>query len=153
MKFAMNGALTIGTLDGANVEILDAVGADNIFIFGQTADEVLATRQRGYDPQATIEADPRLKRVVDQIASGAFSPEEPERFTAIVDNLRHHDWFQVCADFAAYFDAQRIVDAAWQKPDDWARRAVLNTAMMGRFSSDRTIRGYARDVWGVTPEF
>lgn len=153
MKFAMNGALTIGTLDGANVEILDAVGADNIFIFGHTADEVLAIRQKGYDAQAAIEADPRLKQVVEQIASGHFSPQEPGRFTALVDNLRHHDWFQVCADFSSYYAMQREVDAAWRDPDAWARKAVLNTARMGRFSSDRTIRGYARDVWSVTPEF
>ena len=153
MKFAMNGALTIGTLDGANVEILEAVGADNIFIFGHTAEEVLSIRQAGYNPQSAIDAEPRLAQVIEQIASGHFSPQEPRRFAALVDNLRHHDWFQVCADFSAYYDAQRAVDDAWRHPDDWARRAVLNVARMGRFSSDRTIRGYARDVWGVTPEY
>jgi len=153
MKFAMNGALTIGTLDGANVEIRDAVGADNIFIFGQTAAEVEATRAGGYSPAAAIAADPRLAEVVDQIAGGAFSGGDKGRFAPLVDNLRHHDWFQVCADFTSYWDAQRVVDAAWAQPDDWTRRAVLNTARMGMFSSDRTIRGYARDVWGVTPAF
>ena len=153
MKFAMNGALTIGTLDGANVEIRDAVGAENIFIFGQTAAEVLATRAGGYSPSAAIAADPRLAEVVDQIAGGAFSGGDKGRFAPLVDNLRHHDWFQVCADFTSYWDAQRLVDAAWAKPEDWTRRAVLNTARMGMFSSDRTIRGYARDVWGVTPAF
>jgi len=153
MKFAMNGALTIGTLDGANVEIRDAVGPDNIFIFGQTAAEVEATREGGYSPAAAIAADPRLAEVVDQIAGGAFSGGDKGRFAPLVDNLRHHDWFQVCADFTSYWDAQRVVDAAWAQPDDWTRRAVLNTARMGMFSSDRTIRGYARDVWGVTPAF
>lgn len=153
MKFAMNGALTIGTLDGANVEIRDAVGDDNIFIFGQTADEVTATRANGYDPSAAIAADPRLAEVVDQIAQGAFSPGDPGRFAALVDNLRNHDWFQVAADFTAYYDRQRDVDLAWADPDDWTRRAIVNVAHMGRFSSDSTIRGYARDIWGVTPLF
>ncbi len=153
MKFAMNGALTIGTLDGANVEILEAVGADNIFIFGATADEVLARRQAGYDPSAAIAADPRLAEVVDQIAAGAFSHGDRDRFGPLVDNLRHHDWFQVAADFTAYWDAQRAVDRAWAAPDDWARRAILNAVCMGHFSSDRTIRGYAKEVWGVEPAF
>ena len=153
MKFALNGALTIGTLDGANVEIRDAVGAENIFIFGQTAEAVQATRAAGYDPAAAIAADPRLAEVVDQIEAGAFSGGDGERFRALVDNLRGHDWFQVCADFTAYWDCQRAVDRAWADPDDWTRRAVLNTARMGRFSSDRTIRGYAAEVWDVAPLF
>jgi starch phosphorylase len=153
MKFAMNGALTIGTLDGANVEIMEACGADNIFIFGQTADEVLATREAGYSPSSFIERDPRLAEVVDQIAAGAFSGGDAERFRPLVDNLRGHDWFQVCADFTSYWDKQREVDAAWGEADLWVRKAVLNTATMGVFSSDRTIRGYARDVWGVKPAF
>jgi starch phosphorylase len=131
MKLSLNGALTIGTLDGANVEI----------------------REKGYDPNAAIEADPRLAHVVEQIESGQFSPGEPDRFRALVDNLRYHDWFQVCADFSAYYAIQREIDKAWQDPETWARKAVLNAAKMGRFSSDRTIRGYARDVWGVKPEF
>jgi starch phosphorylase len=153
MKFAMNGALTIGTLDGANVEILEAVGADNIFIFGQNADEVLARRHAGYNPSGCIADDPRLSEVVDQIASGVFSRGDRDRYGALVDNLRHHDWFQVAADFTAYYDCQRRVDAAWADPDAWARSAVLNAMRMGQFSSDRTIRGYAKDVWGVTPAF
>jgi starch phosphorylase len=153
MKFSMNGALTVGTLDGANVEIREAVGPDNIFIFGHTADEVLEIRRRGYDPNAVIAADPRLARVVEQIEDGTFSPDEPNRFAALVDNLRHHDWFQVCADFGSYYTCQREIDKAWQRPEDWARTAILNAAGMGMFSSDRTIRGYARDVWDVVPEF
>jgi starch phosphorylase len=153
MKFAMNGALTIGTLDGANVEILDAVGAEHIFIFGQNADEVLARRHAGYNPSGCIADDPRLAEVVDQIAQGAFSRGDRDRYGALVDNLRHHDWFQVCADFTAYYDCQRRVDAAWADPDAWTRSAVLNAMRMGGFSSDRTIRGYAKDVWDVTPAF
>jgi starch phosphorylase len=153
MKFAMNGALTIGTLDGANVEMLEAVGPDNIFIFGHDAAEVMAIRNGGYDPSSCIAADPRLAEVVEQLAAGVFSPEEPNRFAALVDNLRHHDWFQVAADFTAYYEMQRSIDAEWRDQDTWRRRAILNVARMGVFSSDRTIRGYAKDVWGVTPAF
>ncbi|MFN3613035.1 MAG: glycogen/starch/alpha-glucan phosphorylase, partial [Rubrimonas sp.] len=153
MKFAMNGALTVGTLDGANVEIMEAVGAENIFIFGQTAEEVLATRAAGYDPSTFIARDPRLAEVIDQIEAGAFSGGDAERFRPLVDNLRRHDWFQVCADFTAYWDCQRRIDAAWADPESWTRMAILNTARMGMFSSDRTIRGYARDVWNVEPAF
>jgi starch phosphorylase len=149
MKFAMNGALTIGTLDGANVEIKDRVGDDNIFIFGLNADEVTERRAEGYRPWEVIEASPRLSEVVRQIEEGVFSPEDPGRFRPLVDNLRGHDWFMVCADFDAYYEAQRRVDAAWRDRDSWIRSAVLNTAPMGWFSSDRTIRGYARDVWEV----
>ncbi len=153
MKLAMNGALTIGTLDGANVEIGDAVGRDNIFIFGLTAEEVAATRANGYDPGARIAEDARLAEVMDQIAAGAFSPDDPERYRGLVDNLRNHDWFMVAADFTAYWEAQRKVDAAWQDRNGWVHKAVLNTARMGWFSSDRTIRGYARDIWNAEPQF
>ena len=147
MKFAMNGALTIGTMDGANVEIHERVGDDNIFIFGLTADEVAARREHCYNPSDAIAASPRLAEVVDQIERGVFSPDDPERYRSLVDNLRGHDWFLVCADFEAYYQAQRKVDAAWQDKKSWTRTAVLNAAPMGWFSSDRTIRGYAKDVW------
>jgi starch phosphorylase len=153
MKFAMNGALTVGTLDGANVEIREAVGEENIFIFGNTAEQVSLLRAEGYEPSRFIEADPALGEVIDQIAEGRLSPEEPGRYAALVDDLRGHDWFQVCADFSAYYAAQRRVDAVWRDEEAWTRMAVLNTARMGRFSSDRTIRGYAREVWGVSPAF
>ena len=153
MKLAMNGALTVGTADGANVEIGEAVGRDNIFIFGLTAGEVAAIRAAGHRPERCIAADPRLAEVLEQIASGVFSPDDPHRYAALVDNLRNHDWFMVCADFAAYWTAQRRIDALWREPDDWTRRAVLNVAGMGRFSSDRTIRGYARDIWDADPAF
>ena len=153
MKLAMNGALTIGTLDGANVEIADAVGRDNIFIFGLTADEVAASRDAGYDPSAFIAAEPRLAEVLEQIAAGAFSPDDPQRYADLVENLHRSDWFMLAADFADYWDAQRRVDAAWQQRDGWFRSAVLNTAHMGWFSSDRTIRGYARDIWNAETAF
>ena len=153
MKLAMNGALTVGTLDGANVEIGEAVGWDNIFIFGRTAEEVAASRAAGYRPEGHIAADPPLAEVLGQIASGLFSPDDPHRYAALVDGLRTHDWFMVAADFAAYRNIQQRVDAAWRDRDDWNRRAVLNIARMGRFSSDRTVRGYARDIWDATPAF
>jgi starch phosphorylase len=149
MKFAMNGALTVGTLDGANVEIREQVGPDNIFIFGLTAGEVAARRAAGTNPGAAIAADPRLAEVLDQIEQGVFSPEDPGRFRPLVDNLRHHDWFMVCDDFTAYYDTQRQIDRAWHDQEDWQRRAVLNVAPMGRFSADRTIRGYAEEIWGA----
>jgi starch phosphorylase len=149
MKFALNGALTIGTLDGANVEISERVGAENIFIFGLKADEVLATRQKGYHPAKTITASPALLDALDQIWSGAFSPGDPGRYRPLVDNLNNHDYFLVTADFDAYATAQRKIDKAYGERDAWLRSAVLNTAHSGWFSSDRTIRGYARDIWSV----
>ncbi|MBK0397837.1 glycogen/starch/alpha-glucan phosphorylase [Limibaculum sp. M0105] len=153
MKLAMNGALTIGTMDGANVEIHEAVGADNIFIFGLDAEDVSRLRAEGYDPGAHVARSGRLSEVVAQIRAGVFSDGDGERHRAVADNLTGHDWFMVAADFDTYWDAQRRVDAAWADPNGWARKAVLNIAPMGRFSSDRTIRGYARDVWQVTPQF
>lgn len=153
MKLALNGALTIGTLDGANVEIGEAVGADNIFIFGMTADEVTQLRSNGYHPSEVISGDPRLAEVIDQIGAGMFSPDDPNRYGSLVSNLREHDWFLVAADFTAYYDTQRKVDIAWRDREAWTRSAILNTANMGRFSSDRTIRGYARDIWEVEPAF
>ena len=153
MKLAMNGALSVGTLDGANIEIGEAVGWENIFIFGLSAEEVAAERAAGYRPESRIAADPRLGEVLDQIASGLFSPGDPDRFAALIDNLRHHDWFMVATDFAAYWKIQRRIDAAWREREDWNRRAVLNTARMGWFSSDRTVRGYARDIWDATAAF
>ncbi|MEL6336105.1 MAG: glycogen/starch/alpha-glucan phosphorylase [Pseudomonadota bacterium] len=152
MKFAMNGALTIGTNDGANVEIRERVGDDNIFIFGLEAGEVSAKRAEGYDPGHYLRNSARLSEVVDQIRHGVFSDGDGDRFNALLGNLWHHDWFMVAADFEAYWAAQRRADAIWADPDDWTRRAVLNAAPMGWFSADRTIRGYAAEVWGITPE-
>ena len=153
MKFAMNGALTIGTLDGANVEIREQVGEENIFIFGLTAPEVAKAREEGYDPQAAIAASPALAEVLAQIEGGVFSPGDPDRFKGLVDNLRHHDWFMVTADFQAYLDAQRRVDDTWADQKIWTGRAIINSASMGWFSSDRTIRGYAKDIWGAATAY
>jgi starch phosphorylase len=149
MKLAMNGALTIGTLDGANIEIRDRVGADNIFIFGLTAQEVAAKRAGGYSPSAVIDASRELLQALDAIASGVFAPDEPHRFESLVDGLRDHDWFMVAADFDAYMAAQRRIDVAWRDRAQWTAMAVRNTANMGWFSSDRTISEYATDIWGV----
>ena len=150
MKFAMNGALTIGTLDGANVEIRDHVGEDNIFIFGLTTEQVAATRANGYDPGAIIERTPDLAHVLGAIESGVFSPGEPNRYRDLVNDLRHHDWFLVLADFAAYAGTQRKLDELWTQPMRWTEKAILNTARTAWFSSDRTIREYASDIWGVS---
>ena len=147
MKFALNGALTIGTLDGANVEMRDNVGAENIVIFGMTADEVSKTRGEGHNPRAIIEASTELSQALAAIASGVFSPDDPARFKELVDGLFEHDWFMVAADFDAYAKAQREVDQLWLDPSTWYNKTILNTARMGWFSSDRTIRQYAKEIW------
>lgn len=148
MKFALNGAVTIGTLDGANVEIRDHVGPDNIYIFGMTADEVQAARS-GYVTQAYIEQSPILSEVIEQVRTGFYSPGEPTRHWPVLEKLLRDDYFMVAADFDAYWDAQRRVDHGFAEKDAWSRMAVLNTALSGWFSSDRTIQGYAKDIWGI----
>ncbi|TDL83710.1 glycogen/starch/alpha-glucan phosphorylase [Palleronia sediminis] len=145
MKFALNGALTIGTLDGANVEIRELVGAENFFLFGMTASEVVARREMHDHARAAIEADPRLARALDAIRSGTFG----DRFEAITENVSGQDYFLVSSDFSDYWRASREVDAAWRDRAAWNRMAVLNTARSGWFSSDRTIRGYMRDIWNA----
>lgn len=149
MKFALNGALTIGTLDGANVEMREHVGPENIFIFGLTAQEVEERRARGLDPAANIEADPALAEVLEAVGSGVFSPNDPHRHSGIVDSLRSSDWFLVTDDFTSYSAMQREVDALWHDQRLWREKAILNVARMGWFSSDRTIREYADEIWGV----
>jgi starch phosphorylase len=152
MKFALNGALTVGTLDGANVEIRERVGDENIFIFGMTADEATALRESGeFDPSAAIDADPRLKRALDMIAEGVFSADDPARFKPVVDNLRHSDPFLVTADFAAYYDMQRQIDRAYGDQEAWLTKAIKNTARVGWFSSDRTVADYAGEIWQALP--
>ncbi|MGQ2916936.1 MAG: glycogen/starch/alpha-glucan phosphorylase [Rhizobium oryzihabitans] len=147
MKFALNGALTIGTLDGANVEMLEHVGDENIVIFGMTADEVAKARAEGHNPRAIIEQSAELSQALSSIASGVFSPDDRSRFSALIDGIYNSDWFMVAADFDAYANAQREVDAIWSDPDSWYAKTVRNTARMGWFSSDRTIRQYAADIW------
>jgi starch phosphorylase len=151
MKFMMNGALTIGTLDGANIEIRDAVGPANFFLFGLSASEVQATWARGYRPMDFIDADPELHDVLDLVASGFFSRGDPEVFRPLVDSLRYHDPYLVLADFRSYCDAQEAVSAAYADSEQWTRMSILNTARSGRFSSDRTILEYSRDIWNVEP--
>ncbi|MFV3404713.1 glycogen/starch/alpha-glucan phosphorylase [Pseudomonas sp. NY15463] len=148
MKFALNGALTIGTLDGANVEMCEQVGAENMFIFGLTAQQVGARGKSGdFGATAAITASSRLGDVLQAIRSGVFSPDDPSRYTGLIDGLVGYDRFLVCADFDAYWDAQRRVEELWHTPQEWWRMAVLNTARMGWFSSDRTIREYADEIW------
>ncbi|HEU4454682.1 MAG TPA: glycogen/starch/alpha-glucan phosphorylase [Longimicrobium sp.] len=150
MKFALNGALTIGTLDGANVEIAESVGDDNIFIFGLTADEVEAAKAAGYNPREAYERSPRLRRVLDFLASGRLCPEEPGAYRELVQGLLHHDPYMVLADFDAYVDAQAKVDATYLDQEAWTRMSILNVARCGRFSSDRSVREYAERIWGIS---
>jgi starch phosphorylase len=149
MKFALNGALTIGTLDGANVEIKDRVGDDNIFIFGLTADEVAEKRANGYAPRDVIDQSRELGQAHHAIASGVFSPDDKNRYADLVGGIYDHDWFLCAADFDSYAESQRAVDAAWQDQAAWRAKAIRNIANVGWFSSDRTIGEYARDIWGV----
>ncbi len=151
MKFAMNGALTIGTLDGANVEIRDEVGEDNFFLFGLTAPEVKAVRKRGYHPGDYIRESWRLREVVGMLEIGFFSPNEPQRFSEIVQNLRETDPFMVCADFDAYVAAEAGAAEAYRDKRTWARKALLNIAGSARFSSDETVSQYAREIWKIRP--
>ncbi len=153
MKLALNGALTIGTDDGANIEIRQAVGDDNIFIFGLKTPEVMALRQSGYQPMRYYEGNPALKAVLDAISGGQFSPEEPGRYRGLVDSLLWGgDHYLLLADYASYVATQDRVDALYRVPEQWAQRAIANVAGMGPFSSDRTIRAYATEVWNVLPE-
>jgi starch phosphorylase len=149
MKFALNGALTIGTLDGANIEIKDRVGDDNIVIFGLTAEQVAEKRANGYRGRDAVDRSPELQQAINAIASGVFSPDDPNRYKGLMDGLLDHDWFMVAADFDAYADAQRRVDGWWGDQPSWRAATIRNTARVGWFSSDRTISEYARDIWGV----
>ncbi|MEI7833620.1 MAG: glycogen/starch/alpha-glucan phosphorylase, partial [bacterium] len=149
MKFALNGAITIGTLDGANIEILEEVGAENIFIFGNTAAEISALWCDGYNPQTYIDSSPLLTKVIDMLKCDFFSPGQAGLFQPILDELCHHDGFNVCADFDAYVVAQDAVSVAFTDVDRWNRMSILNVARCSKFSSDRTINEYARDIWGV----
>ncbi len=147
MKFGLNGALTIGTLDGANVEMRDNVGDDNIVIFGLQADEVAKIRSEGHNPRAIIEGSRELAQALAAISSGVFSPDDRNRYTALIDGIYSHDWFMVAGDFDAYAAAQREVDQIWTNQSSWYEKTINNTARMGWFSSDRTIRQYANEIW------
>jgi len=151
MKFGMNGALTIGTLDGANVEIRDEVGHDNFFLFGMTAPEVQQCQADGYRPWELYHANDELKSAVDLISSGLFSHGDTELFRPLTDNLIHSDPFMVLADFRAYVDCQRGIDRAYRAAHHWDRMSILNTARMGKFSSDRSIQDYVDQIWKTPP--
>jgi starch phosphorylase len=152
MKFALNGAVTIGTLDGANVEMLEHVGADNIVIFGLTAEEVAERRANGYKPREIIEASPELSQALAAISSGVFSSDAPDRYRELLNGIFDHDWFMVAADFDSYSDSQRRIDELWRDSPNWNAMAIRNVARMGWFSSDRTIRQYATEIWNVPHE-
>ena len=149
MKMMLNGALTIGTMDGANVEIFEHVGDDNIFIFGMSTPEVEARRAKGINSQDCIEKSPILQEVLDAVAHGVFSPDDRDRYKGLVDIVTYHDHFMVSADFDSYFAAQRLVDKKWTDKDAWWASSVINTAKVGWFSSDRTIAEYSREIWNV----
>jgi glycogen phosphorylase len=151
MKFSMNGALTIGTLDGANVEIREDVGPDNFFLFGLTAEQVMETRSSGYRPRDYYERDADLHLVLDRIASGFYSRGDAGLFAPLVDDLLNHDPFFLLADFRSYVDAQRDVERAYDDTDGWTRKSILTVARMGRFSSDRAVREYCERIWHVEP--
>jgi glycogen phosphorylase len=153
MKFALNGALTIGTWDGANIEIANSVGLDNIFIFGNRTEQVTALRASGYNPRRYYDHNYDLKTAIDRIAEGAFSPEEPNRFHDITRTLLESDYYLLLADYADYLATQHRVDELYRRPTEWSRQAILNVAGMGAFSSDRTIREYADEIWNVKPVF
>jgi starch phosphorylase len=152
MKFALNGALTIGTLDGANIEIREAVGAENFFLFGLSAAEVARRKAENYAPRAIYEANPELRLALDQIAGGFFSPRDTDLFRPLVDTLLSHDPFMLLADYQAYIDCQEQVGRAYLRPERWHRMSILNTARMGRFSADRAIQEYCEEIWGVAPQ-
>ncbi len=152
MKLALNGALTIGTLDGANIEIREAVGEENVFIFGLNVHEVEEIRSRGYNPTDYYNGNGELREVLDMIAGGYFAPETPDRFRPVVDTLlKQGDHYLLLADYASYIACQQQTDEVYRDPEAWSRKAILNVARMGRFSSDRTIQEYAAEIWGVTP--
>jgi glycogen phosphorylase len=151
MKFQMNGALTIGTLDGANIEIREEVGPENFFLFGLTAHEVMEARTRGYDPRALYESTPHLKEAVDLLASGYFSRGDKALFEPIIGRMLDRDDYMLMADFPSYVAAQEDVSLAYQDRERWTRMSILNTARSGKFSSDRSIREYCEEIWRVGP--
>jgi glycogen phosphorylase len=151
MKFSLNGALTIGTLDGANVEIREEVGAENFFLFGLTVEQVRELKLRGYRPQEIRDQNDGLRGVLDFIGSGALAGGDTNLFRPLVERLLHEDPFLVLADYQAYVACQDQVSALWRNPQAWTRKSILNVARMGKFSSDRSIRDYCEQVWRVKP--
>jgi starch phosphorylase len=151
MKLALNGAVTIGTLDGANIEIRDRVGSDNFFLFGLDAAQAAALRQGDYSPRSYCARDPELPDAIDAIASGVFSRGDRDAFAPVLDSILGRDEYLVLADYRGYVDCQDAVAETWQDIDRWTRMSILNTARSGFFSSDRTVRDYAHEIWQVGP--
>ena len=151
MKFAMNGAITIGTLDGANIEIREEVGAENFFLFGLTAAEVQQRKAAGYDPRTFYDANPSLKEAIDALASGEFSHGDRGLFEPLVQSLLTSDDYLLLADYQSYVDCQASVSAAYTDKEEWTRMSILNVARIGKFSSDRSIRDYCADIWKTWP--
>ncbi|MCK5101656.1 MAG: glycogen/starch/alpha-glucan phosphorylase, partial [Cyclobacteriaceae bacterium] len=151
MKFTMNGALTIGTLDGANIEIMEEVGEDNFFLFGLKIEQVYALKSQGYNAYSYYESNNDLKKALDMIATGYFSPENRDLFKSIYESLVYQDEYMLLADYESYIDCQDEVDKAFQNQPKWTEMSILNVARSGKFSSDRTIREYCEDIWKVKP--
>lgn len=151
MKFSMNGALTIGTLDGANIEIREEVGAENFFLFGLTSDQVHDLKSQGYNPRDYYNANAQLRDVLDLISSGFFAHGDPNLFKPLVDSLLSHDPYLLLADYQSYIDSQEQVSQAYRNQENWTRMSILNTARMGKFSSDRSVREYTQEIWQVEP--
>ncbi|HBA26715.1 MAG TPA: glycogen phosphorylase, partial [Nitrospinae bacterium] len=150
MKLSLNGALTIGTLDGANIEIMNEVGKDNIFIFGLTTEEVMQIKNSGYNPYDYYEKNQELKEALNMIEKGYFSPENANLFKPIVDSLlRNGDTYMLLADYESYINCQERVSRLYEDRHEWAKKSILNVANMGKFSSDRTIKEYAKEIWGI----
>ena len=151
MKFALNGALTIGTLDGANVEIREEVGAENFFLCGLTTPEVYDLKARGYNPRSYYESNPQLKEVIDLISCGHFSDGDRNLFKPLLDSLFNQDRFMLFADYQSYIDTQAKVSEAYRDTESWTRMSIINSARMGKFSSDRAIWEYCQEIWNVEP--
>jgi starch phosphorylase len=151
MKFAMNGAITIGTLDGANIEIREEVGTENFFLFGLTASEVENKRREGYNPRLAYESNPNLGEVIDSLTSGEFSHGDRALFEPLVNSLLTRDDYMLLADYQSYIDCQDTVSQAYKNQEQWTRMSILNVARIGKFSSDRSIRDYCADIWKTWP--
>ena len=151
MKFALNGALTIGTMDGANIEIREEVGEDNIFIFGLLADEVVKLKQKGYKPGEYYESNPELKKVIDMISSNYFSKNEKNIFKPIIDSILGTDYYCVLADYKSYVEIQDKVSMLYRNAEEWTKKSILNVSRVGKFSSDRSIKEYSEKIWHVNP--
>jgi starch phosphorylase len=151
MKFSMNGALTIGTLDGANVEIREEVGAENFFLFGLDAAEVQLRKTEGYSPHRIYDENGMLREALDFIVSGELTGGDRELFRPVVGNLLSHDPFMVLADYQDYIECQEQVNALWKDAGEWTKKSILNVARIGKFSSDRSIRDYCREIWQIRP--